>query len=607
MRIAMNNFMLASILIITGLFSGPRSWAQINPNDTDPMIATAKVVPYEWSPGQGGSLEIKMRLPEGYHAYEDKFSVVILEPDGFKVAPLKVEPIAEWFDKFSKKNRRGMKGEATLTAHIEAPDRFLKKYDKMKMELVYQACSDQFCLFPTTKTLEVAIATPVVEGAPEISTLSPATSSTPSGGGFFDSHNFAKYLGSSLFAGLIFVFLAGIFTSFTPCIFPMIPITLAVLGNHSEQKTRLQNFITSLIYVLGIATTYSVLGLIAASSGSVFGASLGNPWVLGVVCIIFLTMALSMYGMFELQVPAFLRNKLSNGKHGQGLGGAYLTGLFAGIVASPCVGPVLVAILTYVASTQNKLIGFLFLFTYALGLGLIFIVLGLSNQLVKSLPRSGPWMVAFKFVLGSLMLSAFYYYLNLLFPDRWFDGALGVGLVIVASVYGAFMTVKNRGPGSMIQKGLMQATLIVGIGYLCLSVFDLRPYIRGRIMADASLNQIQVLNWQPYSDAALAQATKDRKPVIIDFWAEWCAACHELEERTFTDMRVRAFAGNYTLLKFDATKDSEQLRSLKKKYNIQGLPTVIFINPNGVWIDALTLTQFEKADAFLSRMEKGAK
>lgn len=602
----MNSIMNSLTLMLLITLSSLTSWAQTNPSETDPLLATTQVIPYDWAPGQGGSLKITLKLPPGYHAYEDKFSVIVLEPDGFKVAPLKLEPISEWFDKFSKKNRRGIKGEATLSAHIEAPDRFLKKYDKMKLELVYQACSDQFCLFPTTKTLEVPILTPMIEGQAELSPAKPETSSTPSGG-FFDTTNFKKYLGSSLFAGLIFVFFAGVFTSFTPCIFPMIPITLAVLGNHSEEKTRLQNFITSLIYVLGIATTYSILGLIAASSGGIFGASLGNPYILAVVCFIFLAMALSMYGLYDLQLPAFMRNKLSNSKHDQGLGGAYLTGLFAGIVASPCVGPVLVAILTYVASTQNKLIGFLFLFTYALGLGLIFIALGLSNQLVKALPRSGPWMIAFKFVLGTLMLSAFYYYLNLLLPSRWFDAGLGIGLVVLASVYGAFMSVKNRGPASMIQKGLMQATLIVGIGYLCLSVFDLRPYINGRIAADNSLNQIQKLNWQPYSEQSLQQAAKDRKPVIIDFWAEWCAACHELEEHTFTDLRVRALAGNYTLLKFDATKDSAELRELKKKYNIQGLPTVLFMNSNGVWIDALTLTQFEKAEAFVSRMEKGIK
>lgn len=591
------------VAIILSLLASPRSWAQANPSDTDPLLAKTKVLPYEWNPGQGGSLEIQMNLPDGYHAYEDQFRVVILEPDGFKVAPFKIEPLVQWHDKFSKKVRSGVEKSATLTAHIEAPHRFLKRHKTMKIELTYQACSDQFCLFPTNKVLEVPITVTMVEGEAQIKAgeAEPMLPSTD----IFDSGNFQKYLGSSLFAGLIFVFFAGIFTSFTPCIFPMIPITLAVLGNHANERTRLQNFISSCIYVWGIATTYSILGLIAASSGGLFGASLGNPYVLAVVCFIFLAMALSMYGLYELQVPAVIRNRLGRGTKQKGIVGIYLTGLFAGVVASPCVGPVLVAILTYVASTQNKLLGFLYLFVYALGLGLIFIALGLFNQLGKALPRSGAWMNAFKFILGTLMLSAFYYYLELLLPDRWFDGALAVGLIILASVYGAFLPAKGQPTIRHIQKGLMQAALIVGIGYMLISVFDLRPFIRAQMMGTASINQIQKLNWQPYSDEALAQATKDQKPVIIDFWADWCAACHELEEHTFTDPRVRAMAEKFVLLKFDATKDSEQLKGLKKKYNIQGLPTVVFINAHGVWIDALTLTQFEKAPEFLKRMEKG--
>ncbi|QLY26024.1 protein-disulfide reductase DsbD [Bdellovibrio sp. KM01] len=593
-------------LIVSFLLPGLTSWAQTTASETDPLLVETQVLPYEWSPGQGGSLTFKLKLPENFHAYEDQFKVVIYEPDGFKVAPFKLEPVTKWYDKFSKRERTGLVGEGTLTAHIEAPTRFLKKYEKMKLELTYQACSDQFCLFPTTKTLEVPIITPMVEGAAQIQNMPTVQEKA---NGFFDSNNFAKYLGSSMVAGLIFVFFAGIFTSFTPCIFPMIPITLAVLGNHAEQRSRLQNFFTSCVYVLGIATTYSLLGLAAATSGNVFGASLGNPYVLSVVCVIFLAMALSMYGLYDLQVPAFLRNGLGAKKHKQSILGIYLTGLFAGIVASPCVGPVLVAILTYVASTKNMLFGFLFLFVYALGLGLIFIALGLSNQLVKKLPRSGPWMVWFKFILGTLMLSAFYYYLELLLPLRWFDGSLGLGLVILASVYGAFLPTKGggSGPRKHIQKGIMQAVLIVGIGYIALSVFDLRPYIRGRVMADNSINQIQTLNWQPYTDEALAQAVKEGRPVIIDFWAEWCAACHELAENTFTDPRVRAMGSNFVLLKYDATKESPALKVLKKKYNIQGLPTVIFYNAKGVWIDGLTLTQFENAEKFLQRMEKASK
>ncbi|MNL24962.1 Thiol:disulfide interchange protein DsbD precursor [compost metagenome] len=195
----------------------------------------------------------------------------------------------------------------------------------------------------------------------------------------------------------------------------------------------------------------------------------------------------------------------------------------------------------------------------------------------------------------------------MLLPDRWFDLALGVGLVIVASIYGAFLSVgSGLGIFNRVRKGLMQAILILGIGYWTISAFDLRPFINSQFMSGSSINQIEKLNWQMYSEAALQKAAQEGKPVIIDFWAEWCAACHELEEHTFTDPRVRAMAENFVLLKFDATSENAELKALKKKYNIQGLPTVIFINPHGVWIDALTLTQFEKPDAFLKRMEKGS-
>ncbi|WP_413290098.1 protein-disulfide reductase DsbD family protein [Bdellovibrio sp. HCB337] len=591
-----------SVTLLLSFWPATFVQAQSPEDNPDPLLTEVSLTLYEWNPGQSGDIEIKLKLPKGYHAYEDMFRLTLLDPDGFKMSAFKLKPVHEFYDKFSKKNRRGVEERGTMSAHIEAPLSFTKSHSKLVLELTYQACSDTFCLFPVTKKLETPIK---LIGAPVEPVLQPAEDkvSQPISKNIFSADYFAEMLNRGGFIIFVLAFFAGILTSFTPCIFPMIPITLAVLGNDSNKRSRAQNFLVSCIYVLGIATTYSILGLVAATTGTLFGASLGNPYVLSIICFVFLAMALSMYGLYDIQVPAWMRQQFG-GKveiRNQHLK-TYLTGLFAGIVASPCVGPVLVTILAYVATHQNKVLGFFLLFTYALGLGLIFLALGLSNQLIRMLPRSGMWMNGVKFVLGSLMLSAFYYYLDLLIPTRAFDAALGLGLVVIASIYGAFKPVKNAS-GALL-KGLMVTLLLVGLGYISFGVFDLRPLVSQRHISEGGVTKDQKLGWQPFSEELLQKAAAEKRPVIIDFWAEWCAACHELEQFTFTNPLVRTESEKFILLKFDATKDSPELRRLKQKYKIQGLPTVIFYNPAGTWIESLTLTRFEESPSFLSRMKK---
>lgn len=387
-----------------------------------------------------------------------------------------------------------------------------------------------------------------------------------------------------------FIFFAGFLTSLTPCIFPMIPITLSVLGAQSLNQSKIKSFFISVIYVHGIATTYSILGLLAAKSGALFGSYLSNPWVIGSIAIIFILMGLSFYGLYHIQVPHFLRNTIGTKNFQKNYLGAYLSGLVAGIVASPCVGPVLVALLAHVAKSQNLLLGFLYLFTYAMGLGLIFVVLGTFSNLLNKIPRSGPWMNLTKFIFGSTLILMSAYYLKPILKSSYFEIYLGLLLILIAGINGLFETKKHK--YFYIKKTLILMIFILGAG------FTLKGFIATPIPTTPQSSQ-----WISYSEDAISEA-KGNKIVLIDFWAEWCEACHTLEKQTFSDPQVKAILDDFLLVKVDATKDQEPVSSILSKYDVTGLPFVMFIEKDGTIRADLTLTGYEPPSAFLKRLQQ---
>ena len=586
-----NTFAIGAFLSI--VFLGPGPLSQAADKTKDPLIVNISSSPETLAPKGQYSIQLNLQLPKGYHAYEDQFKVTFLEPSGMALKKMTLTPLKNWYDKFSKKERSGIEGSSTMELTIETPDRFVDDNGKIAFELVYQACSDSICLFPKSK--DIFIPTSFGAGKKKEAVKMPVDLS------LFSADGFTYFLGQSTMFGLFLAFLAGIITSFTPCIFPMIPITLAILNNHSVQRTRLTNFIVSVVYVLGIATTYSSLGILAAKSGMLFGSLLSNSYVVGSMCALFFLMALSMYGVFEFQVPTSIAHRFGRGTKKTGFLGAYISGIFAGIVASPCVGPVLVSILTYVSTQQSTFLGFLLLFSYAMGLGTIFILLGASTELLKKLPRSGPWLQGTKFVLGSMMLGGFFYYFDFIVTDSVYKISLGLTLVTIASLYGAFLSPVTK-KWHLVQKGLMQALLVLGIALVVMAATHLGSTPpSSNTFQDVTFDKNNI--WGKWSEQAVMQARIDKKPVIIDFFAEWCAACLELDEHVFSAPEFTERAKNIVLLKMDATKDSAELNELKKKYNIVGLPTILFIGSDGTWLKSKTLSEFENKDSFFRRLD----
>ena len=302
-----------------------------------------------------------------------------------------------------------------------------------------------------------------------------------------------------------------------------------------------------------------------------------------------------------MQSPAFIRNRLGTGKS-HGLSGAFIMGMVAGIVASPCVGPVLVSILSYVSTTKNIILGFSLLFTFAMGLGLIFIVIGVFSSALKLLPKSGRWMEFIKFILGAGMWGAALYYAQFLLTDRWWTALTAASFAAFAIWKGAFHLYKKN----YLRQSFLLAVFIFSSSVLLMSIFK-PQYLGSTFHIHVNETAKDSANWAVYSNEAVIAAQKENKPVIIDFFAEWCAACHELEEKTFSTDEFKELSRDFRLLKFDATEDNEQISQVLKKYQVKGLPSVLFINRNGTLLNELTFTQFLEMSELKPKMQEALK
>lgn len=613
--------------IILLIFSAPfsillSSQAFAQSHKERPLHIIGQIIPYQLQAGQSASLELQLQLDNKYRAYSDKFEIKSLESEVINIGALTFAPLKEFFDENTKKKKMGVIGQARAKATIEIPSHGLEGLQKIKFSLRYQACTKTYCLFPIDETFEVpvqisavvAVAAPTTTAATTTAVLTAAPAAEIS----FLKSKFEDIEKQGLLWTLLFVFIAGVLTSFTPCIFPMIPITLSILGQQAHIRSRKHQLLIAHIYVLGIAVTYSALGVFAAATGSMFGSFMSHPAVLSVIVIVFLAMAFSMFGLYELQAPAFIRNRLGGDLQVSGYHGVFIYGIIAGVVASPCVGPVLVGILTSIARTQNLWLGFWMMFVFALGFGQLFILIGVFGSFTKHLPKSGPWMDAVKNIFGTMMVGAALYYLSFIIPTNWWPVAVSLTSITLASYLGAFNKISTghhaSGAGSTttqqkhlfiarVWKGFCQAILIVSSVFLGAHLYKNISASTGATNSAIS-DGSHATGFIPYTEDAFQTAIKNHRPIIIDFGASWCGACVELEEKTFPHEAVQALVSQFVMLKFDATSDSPALDIMKKKYNIVGLPTVVFYDSSGAWRKDLTVNEFISGPEFAEKMKQ---
>ena len=484
---------------------------------------------------------------------------------------------------FSDKPLSVYENEVTLDAVLKVPDDLKPGTYKIVFTFEYQACNNQTCMPPNdlsdTLTVLVKEKTAVAGDIKQDLTLQKeaAAAQTQAAPAQEDDSIFSTLQKSSLLLSLIFVFFGGLALNLTPCVYPLIPITVGYFGGQAEGKTS-KLAMMGLLYVLGMALTYSVIGVITALSGAVFGALLQNTFVIIAIALIFIVLSLSMFGVYEFQLPNWLVMKAGGAKGG--LFGAFFMGLTMGIVAAPCIGPFVLGLVTYVAAKADVFTGFLLFFVLALGLGLPYFLLAIFSGKIKKLPKAGDWMEGVKHIFGFLLLGMAAYFVSPILPKQIAHYLLPV-VGIIASLYLLFVDkLANKVWGFRIFKTLF--ALVV----FALAVFALLP------------SEKKSIDWQKFSEEKITLAKTEGKPVIIDFYADWCIPCKELDAATFSNAKVIEESKRFSGLKADMTKTvSPEVDALRTSYKIVGVPTIILIDAKGN--EAKRFTGFINAEEFL--------
>ena len=420
----------------------------------------------------------------------------------------------------------------------------------------------------------------------------------------------------NLLVAISLVMLGGLLTALSPCVYPLIPITLSILGAR-QSSSALRGFLLAATYVSGMVVLYTTLGVSFAWAGGLAGSAMQSPWITIGVALFCIAMATSMFGAFEMVLPSSLQTKLSQAGGG-GFKGAFIMGLVAGIIAAPCTGPVLSFVLTLIARERDLVKGGTLMFFYALGMGLPFLVLGTFSQAIARMPKSGKWMETVKSVFGLLMLGAGLYYLMLgiplvaqLFAPLGARGiVVGPALIVVGIAIGALhLSFKYTGTVEKVRKGVGVALATLGlVSFLAWTNAPAKP-----VEGAGTITWVKI-GEQPYAltlfDASLADAKAKGMPVMIDFGADWCIACKELEHRTFTDVSVQQEAARFVTIKIDATNETEGLTAIQTRFGVVGLPTIVFLDKEGRYLGDTKeplfppVTGFVEAPQYLQLMRR---
>ncbi len=461
----------------------------------------------------------------------------------------------------------------------------------LKGEVFFQACDDAQCLIPST--VDFTFSLPVVNKSSDSNIINSDVFSTAQTQE--QEQELAEDQDDKEISGIVdeygmiltfvIIFFGGLALNLTPCVYPLIPITISFFGGTDAGKGH--TFWMALAYVLGIAVTYSILGVVAALGGGLFGALLTNPIVLIGIAVILIGLSLSMFGVYEFRLPTGLMTAASQSK--AGIFGSFFMGLTLGIVAAPCVGPFVIGLLTYVAAQQSVVLGFTMFFTLAMGLGLPYLFLAMYSSKLASMPRSGTWMIGVRVIFGLVLIAMAIYFLMPLLGD---DANLVMALFLMGS--GIYLIMFDRSAEDNVSfSRIKQAIAIILIIIGTWMGIPEPEYGRAGIV------------WEyPTSQTELDQLLLSDKPIMIDVFAEWCIPCKEMDKFTFPEANVVKLSKSFIAIKIDMTRQNGEFeQGFLSRFSIKGVPTYIFLK-NGEELTPLRSTGFENAENFIKRMKR---
>jgi thiol:disulfide interchange protein DsbD len=561
------------------------------------------------APASDFGITIKVKIDSLWHINSNKpyddflipSSLSINKTSGFVLTKINYPAPDDRKLSFSDKPVSVFEKNITITAVVKSSASLKPGTYKIPVILNYQSCNDKSCLPPNSAsdTLIIEIAgknetanvnkQEIIPDNPNVNQSinkntnpgsSPLTSNTIKSDP--DENSISSRLEKSgLLLSLIFVFIGGLALNLTPCVYPLIPITIGYFGGQSEGKTS-RLVMMGILFVVGLAITYSVIGVVTALSGSVFGSLLQNTYVILLIALIFLILSLSMFGVYEFKLPDSLVNKAGGAK--SGMFGAFFMGLTMGIVAAPCIGPFVLGLVTYVAAKGDPFFGFILFFDLAVGLGVPYLLLAIFSGKIKKLPRAGEWMEAVKHIFGFILIGMALYFINPILPKSVQGYPLPLFMILAALYLILIDKYANRIKAFRIFK------IVFSLLVIAVSVYALIP------------SNKKSIEWQHYKPEIAAASLPGSRGIIIDFYADWCIPCKELDANTFSDQRVITSAKNFVALKADMTKSlSPEVDALRNKYNIVGVPTVLIINSKGKEVQRLT--GFVNADEFLKLLK----